>query len=61
MLDQLQQALTTVASIEQIPLIECAPAPNQRALDKAWTKDPAYEFTPDIIHPNSPGHAANGL
>ena len=41
----------------KIPFIDVRGA-YQKALDKAWAKDPAYEFTPDIIHPSSPGHAA---
>lgn len=29
-----------------------------RAQQRAWARDPRYEFTPDVIHPTSAGHAA---
>ncbi len=52
---QIEQAKFAVEN--KIPFLDVRSA-YQKALDKAWAKDPAYEFTPDIIHPNSPGHAA---
>lgn len=57
MLDRLQAAQTTFAAAHQVPIIDVRGA-CQRALDRAWAKDPAYEFTPDIIHPTPPGQAA---
>lgn len=57
LLDRLQAAQTTLAAEQHIPLIDVRGA-YARALAQAWTKDPAYEFTPDIIHPSSLGHAA---
>ncbi len=52
---QIEQAKFAIEN--KIPFIDVRTA-YQKALDKAWAKDSAYEFTPDIIHPNSPGHAA---
>ena len=57
MLDKLQEAQATFASQHGVPMIDVRAA-YQRALEKAWTKDPAYEFTPDIIHPAPAGQAA---
>lgn len=57
MLDRLQAAQTALAATNQIPIIDVRGA-YQRALDRAWAKDPAYEFTPGIIHPTPPGQAA---
>ena len=57
LLDQLQAAQTAFAAAHQIPIIDVRGA-YQRALERAWAKDPAYEFTPDIIHPTPPGQAA---
>lgn len=57
MLDKLQAAQTALAAENQIPIIDVRGG-YQRALERAWAKDPACEFTPDIIHPTPPGQAA---
>lgn len=57
MLDKLQQAQADFAAEQQIPMIDVRAA-YQRAQARAWAKDPAYEFTPDIVHPTPPGHVA---
>ena len=57
MLDHLQTAQARFAAEAAVPLVDVRGA-YERALARAWDKDPAYEFTPDIIHPTSPGHAA---
>jgi lysophospholipase L1-like esterase len=56
-LTNMQVEQSKFAVENKIPFIDVRSA-YQKALDKAWAKDPAYEFTPDIIHPSSPGHAA---
>jgi lysophospholipase L1-like esterase len=56
-LDRLMAAQDTFAAARQIPLIDTQGA-YKRALAAAWAADPRYEFSPDIIHPNSAGHAA---
>jgi len=56
-LDKLEEAQSVFAAEQGIPMIDVRGA-YHRALEKAWAKDPAYEFTPDIIHPAPAGHAA---
>jgi hypothetical protein len=56
-LDYLQAAQVRFAAETGAPLVDVRGA-YERALAQAWAKDPAYEFTPDIIHPTSPGQAA---
>ena len=57
MMDKLQQAQEAFAAEQQIPFMDVRGA-YHRAQERAWAKDPAYEFTPDIIHPTPPGQAA---
>ncbi len=57
MLDKEQEAQAALAVTNKIPIIDVRGA-YQTALERAWAKDPAYEFTPDIIHPTPPGQAA---
>lgn len=56
-LDRLMAAQDTFAAARQIPVIDTQGA-YKRALAAAWAADPRYEFSPDIVHPNSAGHAA---
>jgi lysophospholipase L1-like esterase len=56
-LDQLMAAQETFATARQIPVIDTQGA-YKRALAAAWAADPRYEFSPDVVHPNSAGHAA---
>lgn len=56
-LDQLMAAQETFATARQIPVIDAQGA-YKRALAAAWAADPRYEFSPDVVHPNSAGHAA---
>jgi lysophospholipase L1-like esterase len=56
-LDRLMAAQDAFAAERQIPVIDTQGA-YKRALAAAWGADSRYEFSPDIVHPNSPGHAA---
>ena len=56
-LDRLMAAQDAFAAERQIPVIDTQGA-YKRALAVAWGADPRYEFSPDIVHPNTPGHAA---
>jgi lysophospholipase L1-like esterase len=56
-LDRLLAAQDAFAGERQIPVIDTQGA-YKRALAAAWAADPRYEFSPDIVHPNSAGHAA---
>ena len=56
-LDQLIAAQETFATARQIPVIDTQGA-YKRGLAAAWAADPRYEFSPDVVHPNSAGHAA---
>jgi lysophospholipase L1-like esterase len=56
-LDRLMAAQDAFAAERQIPVIDTQGA-YRRALAAAWAADPLYEFSPDIVHPNSAGHAA---
>ena len=56
-LDQLMAAQETFATARQIPVIDTQGA-YKRGLAAAWAADPRYEFSPDVVHPNSAGHAA---
>ncbi len=56
-LDRLMAAQEAFAAERQIPVIDTQGA-YKRALAAAWAADPRYEFSPDIVHPNSAGHAA---
>ena len=56
-LDRLMAAQDAFAAERKIPVIDTQGA-YKRALAAAWAADPLYEFSPDIVHPNSAGHAA---
>jgi lysophospholipase L1-like esterase len=56
-LDRLMAAQDAFAAERQVPVIDTQGA-YKRALAAAWAADPRYEFSPDIVHPNSAGHAA---
>ena len=56
-LDRLMAAQDAFAAERKIPVIDTLGA-YKRALAAAWVADPRYEFSPDIVHPNSAGHAA---
>jgi lysophospholipase L1-like esterase len=56
-LDRLMAAQEAFAAERRIAVIDLQCA-YKRALAAAWAKDPLYEFSPDIVHPNSAGHAA---
>jgi lysophospholipase L1-like esterase len=56
-LDRLMAAQDAFAAARQIPVIDTQGA-YKHALAAAWAADPRYEFSPDIVHPNSAGHAA---
>ena len=57
MLDRLQNAQTEWAETNLVPIIDVRGA-YESALNKAWQVDPDYEFSPDVVHPSSPGNAA---
>ncbi|HUW31997.1 MAG TPA: GDSL-type esterase/lipase family protein, partial [Planctomycetota bacterium] len=57
MLDRLFAVQDKFAAERGIRLIDVN-GTYRRALAVAWAKDPAYEFSPDIVHPNSAGHSA---
>lgn len=57
MLFELLAAQDEFAAANHVPVVDVLGA-YQRQLAAAWAKDPAYEFSPDVIHPTSPGHAA---
>lgn len=54
---QLLAAQDEFAKANQLPVVDVLGA-YQRQLAAAWAKDPAYEFSPDVIHPTAPGCAA---
>ena len=56
-LEKLLEAQGKLAAEEGVPVIDVLGA-YRAALKRAWAKDPLYEFTPDVIHPTQPGHAA---
>lgn len=56
-LDRLMTAQDALAAARKIPVIDTQGA-YKRALAAAWDADLRYEFSPDIVHPNSAGHAA---
>ncbi|MBC8096405.1 MAG: hypothetical protein H7Y43_11380 [Akkermansiaceae bacterium] len=56
-LDKLLAAQNRLAKEREVPVIDTHGA-YRLALAKAWKQDPLYEFTPDVVHPTSPGHAA---
>ena len=56
-LDRLMAAQDRFAAERKTPVIDTQGA-YKRALAAAWAADPRYEFSPDIVHPNSVGHAA---
>lgn len=62
--DQINKTLETIlaagdrlAAERDVPVIDVLGA-YKSALKEAWIADPNYEFTPDVIHPTQPGHAA---
>lgn len=57
MLFKLLAAQDEFAAANHLPVVDVLGA-YRRQLAAAWAKDPAYEFSPDVIHPTSPGHAA---
>jgi hypothetical protein len=54
-LDALQAGEADLLRARGVPFVDVRGA-YERALDVAWAVDPAYELTPDIIHPNAIGH-----
>ena len=56
-LDRLLAAQDAFAAARGVPVIDTLGA-YKRALAAAWDADPRYEFSPDVVHPNSAGHAA---
>lgn len=56
-LDRLMTAQDAFAAERKIPVIDTQGA-YRRALAAAWGANPLYEFSPDMVHPNSAGHAA---
>ena len=63
-IEQMNKTLETIlaagdkmAAERKVPVIDVLGA-YRKALAEAWTSDPKYEFTPDVIHPIQPGHAA---
>jgi len=56
-LEYLLRAADLLAAENNIPVIDVQGA-YRDALAEAWHKDLKYEFTPDVIHPTQPGHAA---
>jgi len=56
-LEILLKAQDKLAAENNIPVIDVQLA-YRKALARAWFKDQLYEFTPDVIHPTQPGHAA---
>jgi lysophospholipase L1-like esterase len=56
-LNRLLAAQDAFAAARGVPVIDTLGA-YKRALATAWEADPRYEFSPDIVHPNSAGHAA---
>ncbi len=55
--DRLMAAQDAFAATRGVPVIDTLAA-YKRGLAAAWSADPRYEFSPDIVHPNSAGHAA---
>jgi lysophospholipase L1-like esterase len=55
--DRLMAAQDAFAATRGVPVIDTLGA-YKRGLAAAWSADPRYEFSPDIVHPNSAGHAA---
>jgi len=56
-LEYLLEAADKLAAENDVPVIDVLGA-YREALSQAWKKDPKYEFTPDVVHPTQPGHAA---
>ena len=56
-LDRLLAAQDAFAADRGVPVIDTLGA-YKRGLVAAWAADPRYEFSPDVVHPNSAGHAA---
>lgn len=56
-LEKLFDSQTKLAQETNTPVVDVYGA-YRRALEQAWKADPLYEFTPDVVHPTSPGHAA---
>jgi len=56
-LEGLLRAQDKLAAERGVPVVNVHDA-YRRALAAAWATDLHYEFTPDVIHPTQPGHAA---
>jgi len=56
-LEQLLNAAGELAAEKDVPVMDVRGA-YRDALAEAWGKDPLYEFTPNILNPTHPGHAA---
>lgn len=56
-LDALLNAQQEYATLHNIPVID-GYGLYKRNLSTAWSKNPYYEFSPDVVHPNSPGNAS---
>jgi len=56
-LDTLLNAQQEYATLHNIAVID-GYGFYKRNLSAAWTQNPHYEFSPDVVHPNSPGNAA---
>jgi len=56
-LDYLLDAAAEFAAEKDVHVIDVRGA-YRDALAEAWAKDPLYEFTPDVLNPTHPGHAA---
>lgn len=56
-LDAILNAQQNYAESNHLVVID-AHARYKRNLSAAWTRNPRYEFTPDVVHPISPGSAA---
>ncbi|NQT21299.1 MAG: SGNH/GDSL hydrolase family protein, partial [Planctomycetes bacterium] len=56
-LEHLLRAADKLAAERNVPVIDVQGA-YREAQAEAWLKDLKYEFTPDVIHPTQPGHAA---
>ncbi len=54
---KLFDAQNELAREHGVPVID-AHAAYTNELRRAWVQDPAYEFTPDVVHPLEPGSAA---
>ena len=56
-LEHILKAGEKLAAERNVPVIDVQGA-YREAQAEAWLKDLKYEFTPDVIHPTQPGHAA---